>query len=73
MTVLRKQKISCQLEKTIVELEVRSIGPTQVSHTGQKTFLPLGEMDLEQTLKLILHPTPTHPMIHQSMLWAKYR
>ena len=32
---------------TVVELEVRSRGPTQVSHTGQKTFLPSGEMDLE--------------------------
>ena len=41
----------------IVELEVQSIQRSlQVSHVGLKTFLPLGEMDLEQTLKLVLHP-----------------
>ena len=39
----------------IVELEVQSRGPYQVpSQIGQKTFLPLGEMDLEQTLKLVI-------------------
>ena len=53
----------------IVELEVRSRGPTQVSHTGQKTFLPLGEMDLEQTLKLVLHHPP-HPPENFSYLYA---
>ena len=29
----------------IVELEVQSRVLTQVSHTGQKTFLPLGEIN----------------------------
>ena len=53
----------------VVELEVRSRGPTQVSHTGQKTFLPLGEMDLEQTLKLVLHHPP-HPPENFSYLYA---
>ena len=44
----------------VVELEVQSRGPSQVpSQIGQKTFLPLGEMDLEQTLKLVMHPHPT--------------
>ena len=38
---------SLTIGNLIVELEVRSRGPIPVSHTGQKTFLPLGEMDLE--------------------------
>ena len=45
----------------VVELKVQSRGPTQVSYTGQKTFLPLGEMDFEQTLKLVLHHPPNPP------------
>ena len=50
-------ELSCEFKKIysymlhikyfFVELEVRSRGPTQVSQTGQKTFLPSGEMDLE--------------------------
>ena len=49
-----------KIKHLIVELEVQSRGPSQVpSQIGQKTFLPLGEMDLEQTLKLVMHPHPT--------------
>ena len=55
----------------IVELEVRSEGPTQDSQTGHKTFLPLGEMDLEQTLKLVLHPTPPPPHPTMKLLRAE--
>ena len=53
----------------IVELEVQSRGPSQVpSQIGQKTFLPLGEMDLEQTLKLVMHPThPTRKLLRAEM------
>ena len=53
------------MEIIVVELEVQSRGPSQVpSQKGQKTFLPLGEMDLEQTLKLVMHPHP-HPHLTQ--------